>query len=276
MFRAIWRFFRAIGYLLTGRIDAAREELSKSPHVIRATYEDIIRQKTGRITEFRSAISGLIVQEEKKKQSLKILTGEVTQLENLKTGAMVKAKKRVAVLQGQDKTAEEIQKDAEYVQCQGAFRDFSSTLEEKKKRIAELEADISTLSSTIGSHKVQLQQLMREIDKLRTEASDAVAEMISAQEERAINDMLAGISEDKTTEELQRMRDLRQKEKAKARVAREMAGTDTKVQEAEFLKYAQTTEQDSEFAKLVGLAKEADTPPVVGAEKKEEASPLPQ
>lgn len=70
--------------------------------------------------------------------------------------------------------------------------------------------------------------------------------------------MISGISQDTTSRELQDLRDLRQQQKAKARVSRELAGTDTKRQEAEFLEYARQNVATDEFDTLIGLAREAD------------------
>ena len=52
---------------------------------------------------------------------------------------------------------------------------------------------------------------------------------------------------------------MRAEGKAKARISREMAGTDTKQQEAEFLEYARSSASTDEFDKLIGLADEADS-----------------
>ena len=71
--------------------------------------------------------------------------------------------------------------------------------------------------------------------------------------------MLSGISMDGTAKELQEMRDLRQQVKAGARVSRELAGTDTKRQEADFLEYARTNVGNAEFEKLIGLAGAAES-----------------
>ena len=46
MFRAIGRYFRALGYLVTGRIDKARQTLMANPNVMRATYDQVIHDKT--------------------------------------------------------------------------------------------------------------------------------------------------------------------------------------------------------------------------------------
>ena len=95
------------------------------------------------------------------------------------------------------------------------------------------------------------------MDKLKAEQAETVADIITAKEEREISDMISGIAEDGMAEELQRMRDLRQQVKANARISKELAGTDTKTQEAEFLEYARHSANTSEFDALIGLAEES-------------------
>ncbi|MBI3469087.1 MAG: hypothetical protein HY000_39285 [Planctomycetes bacterium] len=259
MFGAIGRYFRAFGYLITGRIDSARKELSKNPYVIQATFDRIIQEKTTSIQQYKDAVSTMITQQEKKLGTIKNLTEEVNKLERLKEGAAGKAKAVVDKLKTQGASQEAIKHNEEYTRCLAAFNDFSSTLQEKNARIAELEGDVRHLGDNISNHKIQLQQLLREIDKLKEEAAATVADMITAKEEENIANMIAGISEDRFAKELQDMRDLREQQKAKARVSREMAGTDTKRQEAEFLEYARTGVATDEFDRLIGLAAQTDT-----------------
>jgi hypothetical protein len=87
-------------------------------------------------------------------------------------------------------------------------------------------------------------------------------------------DLLAGIAKDSSSEELQKMRQLRQELKAEARISKELAGTDSKAQEAEFLEYARNSVASSEFDSLVGLAEKpvAATP----AKTAEKGSALPE
>ncbi|MHC5053979.1 MAG: PspA/IM30 family protein [Planctomycetota bacterium] len=259
MFRAIGRWLKAVGYLFTGRIDAARRALDTNPHVVRAKYEDIIREKTDRIQQYKQAVAGLIAQQENKMAKVKALTEEVGRLERLKAGALAKAKQSVEKLQKAGKSKDEIQTDVDYQKCLSAFNDFSSTLGEKQDRIAELEHDIEDYHKRIGEHKVQLQQLLREIDGLKSEAADAVADMITAKQEKEIGDTLAGIAKDGTAEELQRMRQLRQEVKAEAKISKELSGVESKAQEAEFLEYARTSSANSEFDALVGLGEEKES-----------------
>ena len=73
------------------------------------------------------------------------------------------------------------------------------------------------------------------------------------------------------------MRDPRQQQKAQARVSREMAGTDTKRQEAEFLEYARKGVATDEFDKLIGLAGQADAAAQSDSQREEQAkSKLPE
>jgi len=273
MFRALGRWFKALGYLLTGQIDSARRVLDTNPHVVRAKYDTVIREKVTRIHTYKQAVAGLIAQQENKMAALKRLTEEVQNLERLKAGALAKAKQTVDRLQAAGKAEAAVKSDEEYKRCLAAYNDFSTTLAEKQDHIAENERDIDGYRKTIGDHKVQLQQLLREVDKLKSEAHDAVADIITAKQEKDISDMLAGIAKDGTAEELQGLRQLRQEVRAEARVSKELAGTDTKAQEAEFLEYARTSQSNAEFDRLIGLgtAMHAPTP-----QAKEKGPALPE
>jgi len=275
MFRALGRWITAVGYLLTGQIDAARRTLDLNPHVMRAKYDEILREKTSRIHQYKQAVAGLIAQQENKMQKVKTLTDEVGRLENLRAGALAKAKQKVVELQHAGKTTEQIQHDEDYLRCQAAYKDFSSTLAEKQSRIEELEADVGDYGKRIGDHKVQLQSLLRELDQLRAEQTDAVADVITSREEKELADTLSGIAQDGTAEELQRMRQLRQEVKAEARISRELAGTDTKVQEAEFMEFARRSQSDSEFDALIGLAATVEKP-AAAAPVQEKPAALPE
>ena len=250
MFRAISKYFRAVWYLVTFRIDKASETLRMNPGVVSANYDRIINEKRGRINQYKDAISAMIAQEESKKQKLKAVTEEVERLEKLKAGAAAKARQ---VAERHNGDPEATKQDPEYQKCQTAFRDFSSTLSEKQSRVEELEGDIEQLMDNVNRHKLQIQTQLRELEKLGEEKHDAVASILSAKEEQQIADLMTGISEDRTSEELRELRELRQKASAKARVSRELAGLDTKQAEAEFMDFASTSEANDEFDALIGL-----------------------
>jgi phage shock protein A len=135
---------------------------------------------------------------------------------------------------------------------------------------------VATYAKTIGDHKIQLQQLLRDVEKIKAEAADTVADVITSKQERDLADMISGIAKDGSAEELQRMRQLRQEIKAEARISKEMAGTDTKAQEAEFLDYARKTAATSEFDALTGLAEKTETKAAPGKTSPDKTSALPE
>ena len=277
MFKAIGRWIKAVGYLLTGQIDSARRVLDTNPHVIKAKYDAIVEDKIERIHQYKQAVAGLIAQEEKKLSKIKQLTSEVENLERLKAGALAKAKQTVEQLKATGVSEEEIHEDENYKKCLTAYKDFNSTLSEKQERISELEADIEGYKNNISDHKIQLQQLLRDVEKVKAEAADTVADVITAKQEKELAETFAGIAKDGTAEELQNLREMRQELKAEAKITKELAGTDTKSQEAEFLEYARQSESTSEFDALIGLASEIPAPKETNKEKEDkDSSALPE
>ena len=251
---AIWRYVKSFLYLITGQIDKSRRALDSNPNVMKAKFDDIIKSKVDQIHTYKQAVATLIAQQEKKMAKVKALTQDVRKLENLKAGALAMAKQTVAKLQGEGKTKEEVHADPEYKKCLTAYNDFAATLIEKQDHIKDLEGDIGEYDGSIANHKINLQQLQRDIEKLKSEAADAVADVITSKEERDLADMLNGISKDGMGKELQNMRDLRHEMRAEARVSREMAGTESKVQEAEFLEYARSNTGTDVCDSLLGMA----------------------
>ncbi|MEL6895108.1 MAG: hypothetical protein AAFP90_03310 [Planctomycetota bacterium] len=260
MFRAIGKYFRAVYYLMTFRVDKASESLRMNPGVVSANYDRIIHEKKQRLNQYKDAVSAMVAQEETKKQKLRGVNGEIERLQNLKAGAAAKAKKIAASHNG-DITATKA--DKEYLKCQAAFADFSSSLEEKMERANELEKDLEGLVDNVGTHQRQIQSLMRDLEKLKEEKHEAVADILSAKEEEEIADLMTGLSNDRTNEELVELRELRQKASAKARVSRELAGMDTRAAEEDFLDYARSSEANDEFDALIGLSESpaADSAP---------------
>ncbi len=258
MFRAIGRLFRSIGYLFTGKVDKQTDKLNRDPTVIKATFARIVQEKKGKIQEYMTAVATIVSQKEKKSMMIKRLTDEVNHLRKLQAGAGGKAKEMALKLKADGVDIADIKADATIMQAKAAFSDFGSTLEEKEARIEELEGDCAGYADRIKTHKIQLQGLQRDIDKIKDEAADTVADMITATEEKQLNDVLAGISEDGTGAELERMRDARSQAKAEAKVASELAGTDSKRLEAEYENFAAANQANDEFDDLLGLDESDD------------------
>ncbi len=271
------RFFRAIWYSLTGRAHEQADRILEDPNAVRGAFESIISDKMESLQQYKNAIGQLMALVEKKKGSLKSLTEDVEKLEILKTGAIQKAKSTAAELQQQGTADEEIKQNAEYVKCVTAYQDFNSTLEEKNARITELEADIEESEKQIDSHRNQMKTLHRDLDKIKEEQAETVGDLVIAKQQEQIADLMSGISTDGTSEELSRMREIREKAKGRSIIAQELAGTDTRAEEEEFLAAAQSTAASDEFDSLIFGAQQTDAPPETDdtAEKNESDSELP-
>ena len=259
MANGITRFFKAIWYTLTGRAHETADRMMENPEAVRGAYEDIISDKKGNIQNYKQAIGQLIALVEQKRTSVKTLTDEVSNLEELKAGAIAKAQQTAADLQKEGMTPEEVKQHAEYTRCVTAYQEFNTNLEEKEARITELEGEIENAQADIDSHKVQITSLHRDLDKIKDEQSEAVADLITAREQEEIADMLSGISMDGTSAELSRMREIRQKAKGRSKVAQELAGTDSKSEEQEFLDAARASSTSDEFDALIFGAQQTDT-----------------
>jgi len=253
------RFFKAIWYTLTGRAHESADRMMENPEAVRGAYEDIIRDKKGNIQRYKQAIGQLIAIVEQKKSTVQGLTDEVDRLEKLKSGAIAKAQQTATALQGEGLTQEEIKTHPEYTRCVTAYQDFNSNLTEKNGRITELETEIEGAQADIESHKLQITSLHRDLDKIKSEQSEAVADLITAREQEEISDMLSGISMDGTSAELTRMREIRERAKARSKVSQELAGTDSRSEEEEFLSAARSSSASDEFDALIFGAQQTDT-----------------
>ncbi len=259
MANGISRFFRSIWYTLTGRAHEAADRMMENPEAVRGAYEDIISDKKGNIQRYKQAIGQLIALVERKKSTVKNLTDEVEKLEELKSGAIAKAQQTAADLQAQGMAPEEVKQHAEYVRCVTAYQEFNTNLEDKTGQISELENDIEEAQAGIDNHKIQITSLHRDLEQIKNEQSEAVADLITAREQEEIADMLSGISMDGTSAELTRMREIREKAKGRSVVAQELAGTDSRAEEEEFLAAARSSSSSDEFDALIFGAQQTDT-----------------
>ncbi len=196
------------------------DRLMENPEAVREAYEDIIRDKQGNIQRYKQAIGQLIAIAEQKKNSLKGVTDDINKLEQMKAGAIAKKKDTANELQKAGISDEEIKQHPDYVRCVTSYNDFQSTLEEKNARVAKLEQDIERAQEDIEAHKLQISSLHRDLGKIKTEQSEAVADIITAREQKDIDNMLSGISMDGTSAELARIREIREKAMEQSKVGK--------------------------------------------------------
>ena len=157
-----------------------------------------IRVKREDIQRYKNVIGQSIALIENKKNSLKGLTDDIDKLEKMKAGAITKSKNTAAELRDSGASAEEIKQHPDYVRHITSYNDYRTTLEEKNARIAKLEQDIERAQEDIETHKLQITGLHRDLEKVKTEQSEAVADLIAARTQQEVDDLLSGIRKDDT------------------------------------------------------------------------------
>ena len=80
--------------------------------------------------------------------------------------------------------------------------DLVSNLEKKNARVAKLKTEIERAQEDIESYKLQLTALHRDLDNIKTELSEVVADHITERMQEEIVELLSGIGIDGTSAEL--------------------------------------------------------------------------
>jgi len=251
MFKSLGRLLRAVGHKIAGVFGRKTESLMKDSDAMRGAYADVIDEKTGRINQYMKAVGEMAAQNEGRLGNIKRLTDQISHLEKVKGGALAKAKQVQAELTAAGKSAEEIAQDGNMLKYRAAYADASSTLTSKQEQVAQIETEIAAAKTRIDGHKVQLQTMQREIKKLKSESSEAVADVKAAQFEKSIADTISGISEDSTDQTLEMLRGVRDNARGEATIAREVAGNNADALENELANFGASSEEANEFDALM-------------------------
>lgn len=267
IFAAFFKWLGFKNYQAAGAIDRASEKLAEDPNVVGHAYEEAINKMKGSIEHHMEQVGKLVALQNSKEADLKNVEGEVTRYETLMNGALAMAKKRAQALQTAGKTPEDIKADADFLKHQSAYSDMKSTCDEKRQRIETLKADIEQGKTSIESHQRRLLERKRELDKLKQEKPEMVARVISAKAQAELDMALAGVSTDNISEGLQSVRNAVNAVEGKAKVAKVLAGTNTRDAEADYLAFARESAAVDEFSSLVGLAVKTEDAAKAPAEK---------
>lgn len=249
----MFKYFRALWYMVTGRFSAAAEALQGNQYVMAATYDASIEKSEERYHTVRNAVAKLVGIEQDRVEKIKTLSEKCERLEKVKAGAAGKAKALAEKLKGEGKSAAEIKQHPEYLKHMGAFQNAATSLTEAEGDIEELEVELEGHRKNIAQYKVQLQNMQRSAKDLKEEKQEAIADVAIAKEMQAVNDVLSGVAEDTVDKDLQAARQARKDAKAKAKITAELAGNDAALAEDEYVNFASSNDASSEFDDLIGL-----------------------
>lgn len=216
-------------------------------------YEKIIEKKKARYEDLKNALAEIVALEQKKEFELNKAESEIAHLTKVKNGAGAKAKSLAEKLRAAGKTDAEIMADSEVVTCHSAFKSASETLADKEKRSDEMEASLAQYKKSKAGYLLELKRMQQDYQKIKEEKSEAIADVIIAKEQERIDSLVSGMTTDSGDKDLQELRDARHKAKAKAAISREIAGSDARLDEAEYLEFEANSVANSEFASFIGL-----------------------
>lgn len=174
----------------------AQRILTENVDAVRQTYEDIINDKKENIQRYKQVIGQLIAIVEMKKNSLSSITEEINKLEEMKEASASKAQAISLELKLSGLSDREIEQHPDYTKCMKRYNDLDSTVKEKNVRTDELERDIKRAQQDIDHHKSNITHLHRDVEKIKTEQSEAISDLITAREKEEINAILTDINVD--------------------------------------------------------------------------------
>jgi phage shock protein A len=188
-------------------IRAGDEVVSSSPQAIQATYASAIDDAKRRYKEMEKAVAMLASQRERTEMNVKELGREEIELHRRLEGALASA---------------ESEPDNQVHREAGAR--YLTRIKEIGEKQAQLNTDLQTQSQRVDEYKVKLRSFTDEIQRLKKEQGEMMAEFISTQQVLALEDRLKGLGETAVDESLVAIRDKVAQMRAQVKIAGEMRG----------------------------------------------------
>lgn len=260
---AVGRFFRGLIRVCTFGIIKLAEPMENSPAMMGLQYDEIIEKKAKAAQGLKNAIGSLIGQQEICQDKSNKIYEEINDLKDEKAGYLALAQERIKKLMDGGMSQADALSDAEVRQYQGAFNDAASSLEAKEKHVQDLELQIKEMQESIDNYVIQGQEMAREVEQLRSEKHETVADVHIAQNIDRINEALAGISTKGADDQLANLRRRGAELKGRAKASRRIAKTDVEAQRLKAKQAAKQQVSSKEFLAGLNLDKEAasETPP---------------
>ena len=135
-----------------------------------------------------------------------------------------------------------------------AYGKFAEEHEKAEARIDELEAEIHEQDKLIDGYKLKLQELKDNIDNLKNEEAETVADIVSSRKITELNAKLQGLSSDTQSQNIQAIREARKQLKAGAKLSNELLGSGDKLElETKLLSAGVASKHSDVFDQLVKL-----------------------
>jgi len=237
-FSAIARFFKTLFGLAEGGTQRATDNLlTSSPDAIRnqfrKTREDSIRD----YNQMKDSVADL----------LSIRDERANQLTKLHKQADDLAAKMAGAIQLYKQTNDETLRTK-----------YSQLADQKTKLESDMDAldlQVHQQEELINQYKTKLQELQTNIEGLKNEEAETVADIVSNRKMTELNAKLQGLSTDTQTKNLDAIREARQKAKSMASLSNSLSGQQVVKLDQQLLDAGSTSKHFDEFDKAVNLDK---------------------
>jgi len=215
-------------------IRAGDDMVSGSPEAIRATYASAIDDAKRRYKDMERAVARLASEREKTESGLKTLDKEGQELQRKLDGALA-----LAESQPDDPTHRE------------AGSRYLLRMKEIDERQAGLAGDLDGQSNKVEDYKTKLRAFYSEIETLKREQGEMVAEFVSSQQVVQLEDRLRGLGETAVDESIVAIRDKVGQMKAEAKIAAEMRSSTVGAQDETYERIGAEKEAANRFDELL-------------------------
>jgi phage shock protein A len=241
-FGRLWQQIRGIF------IRAGDDLVSGSPEAIRASYATAIDDAKRRYKDLQEAVAMLAHQREKTASRLKTLDDEEKDVQKKLEGSLTLA-----------------ESEPDNPAHREAGTRYLKRLQELEGRQGELAEELDAQSSRVQEYMAKLRTFMSQIDKLKKEQGEMVAEFVSNRQVLQLENRLKGLGDTAIDESLVAIRDKVGQLKAQARIASEMREGTTTAQDETYERVGAEKLAESRFDELL----EARIKAKAGATEKE-------
>ncbi|WP_161597719.1 PspA/IM30 family protein [Fluviispira multicolorata] len=235
---SLGRFFSSAFGLAEGKTQRMADKMvTSNADAIRSQFRKTKEDWSKDYQEMREAVAELIRIREMKSEEVKKISKESEELQQKMSGAI------------------ELYKKTPDERYKAAYAQLAEKSEKNEQRVKELEAEIDEQQQAIERYKVRLLELQTQIDSLNKEEAETVADIISSQKIKELNDRLSGLSVDSSSKNLEAIRNARQKSKAVAKLSTELTGAEKTDLDKELSQAGSRSKHLSAFEDAIGVNK---------------------
>ena len=216
--------------------------LVSSPEAIRNQYRKTREDWAKDYNDMKSSIAQLIQIKDDKLQEIKKLQGLIEELDLKMNGAINLYK------QTQDERLKE------------EYGKLAYTKEEAFSKIESITNEVNEQEKVIATFKNRLTALQTDIENLKKEEAETIADIVSSKKVNELNSKLQGLSRNYQTKNLDAIRDARKQLKSEAKLSSELSGFEKSEMDQKLIASGKVSKHFDAFDKAVTFDKMFITP----------------